>query len=809
MATMELSADSLAGFDFDQRGLRYPHNSCTPRLSSWPLSIEHDPLGGAAQLVRNMKRSTTPLQSQAHSYDQATDRGSEAIEWTSLPQSSTASLNTYTVDTTFAPYTGYILQTSPTEYVPIQSQLDVMDTSYITVTNSVHGVPYQSGWGLGEDFNLDFTQNGFPDLSQSLHNINSPTYHVQGHSPAYTHLQGNSPTLTNLEVQSCLSETEWSYVPRQSPHLSNQEPQYGLISNPGRTLHNDRTLSDSSNNSDFDPSWTMCPDGSSSPGSEFDWIPEHAPHQQTLNQKHEDLIERPIPSHFVTTALQIPIDTARPPSPQLSPVSTKSSQPGRRQARKSPNARAAKNIIQKPSQAPKDETTKRVGKRKGPLRPEARKAACEIRKLGACLRCRFLKKTCDKGEPCGGCKPSHARLWQVPCTRIDIKDIAYFLKDWTADYKRHNTLGNSIGNIKGFADAERTLFITHGYGQCLPVRAREVFVRDERCFDLDWVESIHAVPESYIVNTAKLTLGMDGISTHLLHEYLDRHINEGFEEFVDEYFEGTPFLTEMLKTAYRYLKREKTPVIRKCLKLLLAYNLTQHVTMVKGIGDEEGFEGKITDESSKFFGETVAPVMINFQIKCALADMWRSLQKEILQELSSLYSSVYTKDKLKHWPTIFMVATIMLGVWEEMQFDCNYRIPVSSKLTDISTDIKAIQDIAVVNKFCYDMESKPVGVIVGLFAAISQKLPALSEWDSHKHGNVFDHNPAVCEALEEVREHVNLHGMLGLPQRYKYKVLTCISERYLRQRGSASRFDRDDFDCLSGKFVSKLVIRTN
>lgn len=748
---MELSADALAGFDFDQRALRYPHIPYTPRLPTWPLSIEHDPLHGAAQRVSNMKRSTTPLQSQAHSYEQVT-------EWASLPQSSAASLDPYTLDTTFAPFTDYTLQTSPTEYVPLQSQMDGMDTSYIPATNPMHSVPYQPQWG--NDFNLVFTPNDFQDLAQQIHNINSPTYtNVQGNSPAYTYVQGTSPTLTNFEVQSCPSETEWSCVDvqRQSPNLSNQEPLYDLISNPGRTLQNDRTLSDSSN-SDFDRhSWNTGPDGISSPGSDFDLIPEHTPHQPAFNHQLEDLIERPNPPPPVTTTLQRPIDILPPFSPQLSP---KSSQAGRRQARKNSNAKPAKSIIQKLSQAPKDETAKRVGKRKGPLRPEARKAACEIRKLGACLRCRFLKKTCDKGEPCGGCKPSHARLWQVPCTRIDIKDIAYFLKDWTADYKRHTTLGNSVGNIKGFADAERTLFITHGYGQCLPVRAREVFVRDERCFDLDWVESIHAVPESYVVNTAKLTLGMDGISTHLLHDYLDRHIDGGFEEFVDEYFEGTPFLTEMLKTAYRYLQREKTPVIRKCLKLLLAYNLTQHVTMVKGIGDEEGFEGKITDESSKFCGETVAPVMINFQIKCALADMWRSLQKEILQELSSLYSSVYTKDKLKHWPTIFMVATIMLGVWEEMQFDCNYRIPVSSNLTPMSMPTKPVQDIAAVNKFCYDMESKPVGVIVGLFAAISQKLPALSEWDSHKHGKVFDHNPAVCEALEEVREHVNQHGMV-------------------------------------------------
>lgn len=56
------------------------------------------------------------------------------------------------------------------------------------------------------------------------------------------------------------------------------------------------------------------------------------------------------------------------------------------------------------------------------------------------------------------------------------------------------------------------------------------------------------------------------------------------------------------------------------------------------------------------------------------------------------------------------------------------------------------------------MESTPVGVIVGLFSAISQKLPSLSEWDSRKHHALLNSNFAVCEALTEVREHVTRHG---------------------------------------------------
>lgn len=253
------------------------------------------------------------------------------------------------------------------------------------------------------------------------------------------------------------------------------------------------------------------------------------------------------------------------------------------------------------------------------------------------------------------------------------------MKDWKADHDRHVTVGFSVENIKGFSDYERLLFITHGYGQVLPINAREVFVRDNRCFTIDWVETIHRDPTQHEVETAKLSAGMEGISHAMLSEYLDRHVdgNGTFEKFVDDYFEGTPFLTQMLKTAFHYYYRTKMPVIRKALKLILAYNLTFHVTMVEGIGRDDNFLGRIDDPLSKFNGKTMAPVMINFQIKCAMASMWRELQKDVLEELSSLYSSVYSGDKLKNWPTIFILASVLLAVWEEMQFDCHYRVPVS------------------------------------------------------------------------------------------------------------------------------------
>jgi len=383
---------------------------------------------------------------------------------------------------------------------------------------------------------------------------------------------------------------------------------------------------------------------------------------------------------------------------------------------------------------------KRISRRKGPLKPEQRQSAGEIRKLGACLRCKLLKKVCDKDEPCTGCQPSHARLWQVPCTRLDVTEIGYFLKDWNVD--RHMPYGSSIVNIRGFGYQERSLYVTHGYGYHMAILGREVFVHDERVFGLDWVETLIDGPREFDVVTAKLSAGKDGVSRKMVSEYVDLHLNSGFDKFVASYFEGTPFLTELLMSINRYYVATKQANIGKGLRLVIAYALTLHITLISGLSGEEAEVGKITDLTSRFCGDTCAPVMINFQVKDAMASLWRDLMKECLKELSALYSSAYKGDKVKNYPSIFMQSALILSVWEMMQFDCHYRDPDE------------------VNKFCNDMEHVPIGVTIGLFGVISTKLPTFLEWDTEKHGQVWQGNAPVCDTLTEVRSHIKKHGTL-------------------------------------------------
>ena len=85
------------------------------------------------------------------------------------------------------------------------------------------------------------------------------------------------------------------------------------------------------------------------------------------------------------------------------------------------------------------------------------------------------------------------------------------------------------------------------------------------------------------------------------------------------------------------------------------------------------------------------------------------------------------------------------------------------------------------------MENVPVGVIVGLFSAISQKLPAFSEWDTRKHHHLLHSNSAVCDAMTEVREHVTKYGkpkissqtsMAPRPAHTMVRSLPAVPDRY-------------------------------
>lgn len=404
MVDVDLSADGLPGFDFDQRGLRYPYTSRV----SWPITIPADPNASRSAPHHQsantnpsniMKRSTTPLQSLTEAYQQPISQSQSYIPDWRLHQQSQAQQFAFPLDTypqhfgADAPY-AMPYQTSPTDYVP-QVQYD--SSSYLPIAGQMDGsIPFN--WqDISNDLMNYPISNGLQDMGFSHQNL------------------ANSPTDTSLEVRSLSSsDNGWNSVEYHPQNLdgSYQDLHNGNIFNPEQTLHG-RTFSNSSC-SDVErqsrQSWgsyvNLLQHAIGSPSS------DHSPSLSDIEFHHdhtEILIGSPpikqeqeqhARSSVATTSVVKPIRIKTSSSPQRSPTSTgRVSPPGRRQAiKKNSNSKATKPTIRRQPQAPKVDTEKRVGRRKGPLRPEQRKQASEIRKLGACIRCKFLKKTVSAFE---------------------------------------------------------------------------------------------------------------------------------------------------------------------------------------------------------------------------------------------------------------------------------------------------------------------------------------------------------------------------------------------------------------------------
>ena len=388
MAGLDLSDDCLTAFDFFPRDPPFPYAS----KLSWPISHEQE---ASQNIPAMMKRSTTPPQYHTQSFDQTVNHHSHGMitDWDLSSAQAPAASVPYPLETAafsqqFIDSFGVPFHSNGNGYMPAQPHLNHnlhMGEAYMPLGSQMEGVPFTL-----EQFQNDLFQNDLMTV-QDLPNIIMPHQSIPHNSPSDNYVEARSLTSSG-------SDNGWTTIdfPQQSLDNSIRDPHIGVISNPSQTLHN-RTLSESSY-SDLDQrsrhSWSSfvdVPNAIGSPDSdsflELDYYHDHS-HQYGLHQ------ERPNLPAITTTAIVKPIAIRKPPSPQKSPVSTgRSSPPTKKPSRKNTGTKATKPIIRRSSQTAKNDTERRVGRRKGPLRPEQRKQASEIRKLGACLRCKFLKKT--------------------------------------------------------------------------------------------------------------------------------------------------------------------------------------------------------------------------------------------------------------------------------------------------------------------------------------------------------------------------------------------------------------------------------
>lgn len=408
-------AEPIQGFDFDPRN---GHFHCPREYGSrlsWPLQHSDNETPSSAAMIPKRSTSPLPLPLDSRSFQQTATYPPPSVMATEWQVTSQAPPVSFPLDTTSYPQQafesyGASFHASPTDYITQQATLEASLEANMNPNMSA-GLPMDQtymtmGSAMPNDMN-DASQNmdmvSMPIQWSDFENIGTnlyPDFHniLQQQQQPLPQM-GSPSTYTNIsethEVRSLSSnEGGWNMIDPIDPHA-------GAIFNPQQTLHlHPRTYSDSSSDDE---------QHSHSSSDSFVKVSHCAssPSNDSTGELHfpsDYELERPSPPVAMANVLVPPISTAQSTSsnsPQHSPTSP----PSRNRSRKGTTTKTAastKGISKKPMQGSRAETTeKRVGRRKGPLRPDQRKQASEIRKLGACIRCRFLKKTVSRNAVYG------------------------------------------------------------------------------------------------------------------------------------------------------------------------------------------------------------------------------------------------------------------------------------------------------------------------------------------------------------------------------------------------------------------------
>jgi hypothetical protein len=289
---------------------------------------------------------------------------------------------------------------------------------------------------------------------------------------------------------------------------------------------------------------------------------------------------------------------------------------------------------------------------RGRFSPNRRKEVQEVRKRGACIRCRMLKKPCSGETPCTTCRNvESARLWKQPCMRTRLADeldmysaglhavLAYHEVN---SRKSRVTFTPSANHIQASHYPDTGIFASFSAleGQDLPT-------------------------EKNIDPALGLNLDFTGESLRILdneNDDLPSKIEGYVKNMSQTFFEKEPshFMNVTLRTAMELSVSKADALLSRALELwctvhiLVDHELKWSINE-KNIMMEEGSEGVPLDPQS------TAYQLIELQLSAAVEKKAANLSKTVLNDLER---RLLQRSSTSSFET-FLVAIILLNCVEK------------------------------------------------------------------------------------------------------------------------------------------------
>ena len=314
-------------------------------------------------------------------------------------------------------------------------------------------------------------------------------------------------------------------------------------------------------------------------------------------------------------------------------------------------------------------TRARKPKVRGKFTPERRNEVKQIRQLGACMRCRMLKKTCSGGSPCQACAAiDNPRVWKKRCVRTKlVEQFTLF------SIGLQSTLAyRELSGIKELTSSEPF----DGYIQALHFdhETKSVAFRalrlTPRCSDFATGAKSNISP-SAIENE----LGLAIVHPNIFDRAFDQQVWSYFEKIhksiVDA--EPSPLLRSTLRTAQALLDRQPDLLLKRCTELwsrvIFLVNPALSFKLVAELGD-------ITDATASRQGHAVPGLamtptewpqschLIHMQLRAFVEQRVGALAEGIIRDLER---RLMEKPQNNHFRT-FIATVILMNCVERMSW---------------------------------------------------------------------------------------------------------------------------------------------
>lgn len=282
---------------------------------------------------------------------------------------------------------------------------------------------------------------------------------------------------------------------------------------------------------------------------------------------------------------------------------------------------------------------------------ERRKEVQEVRKIGACIRCRILRKNCGKGTPCDTCrKVLSPRVWRTGCVRSRLHeqfDLYAAGVQVVLSQNRINILKDQLQLIKNGTVVEVSHFPDSD--QNITFNTLVVLV--------DPTESQAASRDSKKPFPQVIMIDQDAED---IPDKIEKYVGEVLPLFIER--EPSAFMRVTLELATKYLDAENDDLIRKSLEL---WGLVESIDRERqwSILEKPGVEGDSPRSITEAQDADDADIytMICMQLNAAAERKANNTSKNLLNMMDRLL----TDSKTKIGFNMYLTAIIFLNCVEK------------------------------------------------------------------------------------------------------------------------------------------------